>query len=199
MRADARRNRRRLVRAAIDLHVQQGPEVPLEAIARTADVGIGTLYRHFPDRQALVRAVALEAFAAVRELADDVVGEQDPDLLATYLHGVAELRVAVLMATLQPALVELAGDPELQAAFEDVLEANRRLVDAAQARGQLRGDVTIDDLLPLLAQLTRPLDGVSGEHLEAVTPRLLHLAVEGLRPRADQTPMPNDPPSDPLP
>jgi len=57
MRADARENRDRLLRAAGERFAQDGPDVPLEAIARSAGVGIGTLYRHFPDRAALIEAV----------------------------------------------------------------------------------------------------------------------------------------------
>ena len=69
MRADARRNRDRLVDAAIELILEVGAEPPLDAIARRAEVGIGTLYRHFPDRERLLDAVAHHVLEASVEAA----------------------------------------------------------------------------------------------------------------------------------
>src|SRR5881227_3330880 len=65
LRADARRNRDQILAAARSIFAAQGPEVPMEEIARAAGVGVGTLYRRFPDRDALIRAVAVENFERV--------------------------------------------------------------------------------------------------------------------------------------
>ena len=65
LRADARRNRDQILAAAREVFTAQGPEVPMEEIARAAGVGVGTLYRRFPDRESLIRAVAQESFTQV--------------------------------------------------------------------------------------------------------------------------------------
>jgi AcrR family transcriptional regulator len=194
MRADARRNRERILDAATELFVEQGVDVPLDAIARRADVGIATLYRRFPERDALVSAVALEAFTSVHRHAEGVVGAGGGSILRRFFLGIAELRVGVLMASLLPAISELAVDAELEAAFEDMEQAIAALTAAAQAAGELREDVSADDLMLLLAMITRPLEGVPEEYTEAITPRLLHLVIEGLRPSGVSTPPPSAPP-----
>jgi AcrR family transcriptional regulator len=193
MRADARRNRERLVAAAVDLFVEQGVEVPLDTIARRAGVGIGTLYRRFPDRDALVEAVAIETFTSVRDHAAEVAGDPGGRDLERFLFGVAERRVGVLMAGLLPALAEL-DDTRLTLAFDEVVEAVDALLATARDAGELRGDVTPHDVLTLLGLLTRPLDGAPEEYLEAMTPRLLHLVLDGLRPRTDAVALPPSPP-----
>jgi AcrR family transcriptional regulator len=193
MRADARRNRARIVEAATELFVEQGVDVPLDAIARRADVGIATLYRRFPERDALVRAVALEAFTAVRRRAEAAAAAEE-GILRGFLHAIADLRVGVLMASLLPALAELEGDAELDMAFEAMEGAIAALAAAAKDAGELREDATADDLMLLLAMITRPLDGVPEVYTDAVTPRLLHLVVEGLQPGSATTPPPPAPP-----
>ena len=77
LRADARRNRDQLVDAAGALFAERGPDVPMEEIARRAGVGVGTLYRRFPDRDALVRAVAYESLQRVVANARSAAGEPD--------------------------------------------------------------------------------------------------------------------------
>lgn len=185
LRADARRNRERVIAAAIELFVEEGVEVPLDAIARHAEVGIATLYRRFPDRDALVQAVALAAFTLVRDLAARVRDDRDGQVLMRFVTGITELRVGALMTSLLPVISESDPDPRLDQALDDLLEAVGDLVTVAHEAGELRPDVTADDLLLLVAATTRPLDGVPPAYAEAVTPRLLDLLVEGLRPRSD--------------
>jgi AcrR family transcriptional regulator len=196
MRADARRNRERLVVAAVELFVEQGVDVPLEAIARRADVGIGTLYRHFADRRDLAEAVALECFATVRKLAYDAVG-QEPDRagMHEFLMGIADLGIGVLMASLYPLLTERPSNEDLVDAFDATLDAVEALVTHARATRQLREDVTADDVILLLALLTQPLQGTTEEYISAMTPRLLHLLLEGLQPAPNITVPPPAPPS----
>jgi AcrR family transcriptional regulator len=193
MRADARRNRKRILDAAVELFAEQGVEVPLEAIARRAEVGIATLYRRFPERDALVRAVALRAFSAVRELAEASTAASD-DILRAFFLGIADLRVGVLMASLLPAIAELEADAELQDTFEQMEAAIAALAAAAHEAGELRLDAGPDDIMLLLAMITRPLDGVPEAYTDAITPRLLHLVIEGLQPKAASTTPPPAPP-----
>jgi len=195
LRADARRNQERLLAAAVHLFVEQGVDVPLEAIARQAEVGIGTLYRHFPDREALVREVALRAFRSVRDLASDVAthaGDRIP--LHEFMRGVADLRVGVLMASMLPSLRNLEDDLALQSAFADVVATVTALVDAAHDRGDLRHDVDTNDILLILATVTRPHDGVPAEYADAATHRLLQITIQGLHPEHANGPLPAGPP-----
>src|SRR3954454_11504336 len=79
LRADARRNRDQILRAARDVFVEHGPGAPLEEVGRRAGVGIGTLYRRFPDRRALQRAVALDTLERVtREIHLALTEEPEP-------------------------------------------------------------------------------------------------------------------------
>jgi AcrR family transcriptional regulator len=193
MRADARRNRDRIVAAAVELVAEHGVDVPFDTVARHAEVGIGTLYRRFPDRESLVTAVALAAFTSVRDLAHEVTDRPEGSRLAAFVLGVAELRVGVLMTGLRPAITPLDRVPGLETALQEVHEAVSELVAAAHDAGELRRDVTVDDLLLLLAVMTRPVEGLPADHADATATRQLHLALEGLRPRADAAPLPPAP------
>src|SRR4051794_29077547 len=100
LRADARRNRDQIIAAARVIFVEQGADVPMEEIARTAGVGVGTLYRRFPDRDALIRAVAVDNFDRV--LIDaKAAAEEEPTAWAALvwlLHQSVELQLSVQLA-----------------------------------------------------------------------------------------------------
>lgn len=196
LRADARRNHERIVTAATELLVEQGMETPRDAIAKRAGVGIGTLYRRFPDRDAIIHAVALRAFATVTGLAEDAVAAaaEDPGALQRFLVGVADQRIGVLMASLVPALTELPTPEVVAEAFEEMLAAVDALVAHSHAVGDLRAEVTSEDVMLLLAFLTRPLEGLPLDYSAALVPRLLHLLTEGIAPSAQTTPPPAAPP-----
>src|SRR5881227_1235599 len=102
LRADARRNREQLMAAARDVFVEQRPDAPLDEIARRAGVGIATLYRRFPDRAALLRAVALDVLArAAHEAGTAEAEEADPfAALARYMHRALDLRISAVMPAL---------------------------------------------------------------------------------------------------
>jgi AcrR family transcriptional regulator len=183
LRADAQRNRERILAAAREVFVAHGVAAPLDAIAQRAGVGIATLYRRFPDREALVREIAMDAFAAVRGAAEAAVTDArgDTTVVKTFFRRIAELRLGVLMATLFPVVeAQVRTDPGVAAAAGRLGVALDELVAAAQTAGELRGDVTADDLIGLLAMLTRPLPGMPAAFAEQLTPRLLHLVAEGL-------------------
>ena len=102
LRADAHRNRERLLAAARDLFVEDGPDAPLDDVARRAGVGVATLYRRFPNRQALMRAVALDVLGHVVGEAHSALAEE-PDgfaTLARYMHRALDLRVAAVIPVL---------------------------------------------------------------------------------------------------
>src|SRR6202521_5851059 len=99
LRADAARNREQVLAAPRDLFVEHGADAPLDDIARRAGVGIATLYRRFPDREALVRAVALDILARTADEARSAEAEEaDPfDGLARYMHRALDLRISADM------------------------------------------------------------------------------------------------------
>lgn len=186
MRADARRNQERILAAARDMIVERGPDVPLDDVARRAEVGSGTLYRRFPDRGTLLHAVALDALTGTLEAARDAC-EQEPDpfeALARYLRRTLELRVSAVL----PALlgrVDLEGDPELAPLRAESRRLLEGLVAAARAAGSLPDDVTFADIGMMAVRIARPLPGpLPPEEKQALARRHLDLFVRGLRAQA---------------
>jgi AcrR family transcriptional regulator len=186
LRADARRNRDQLVDAAGELFAERGPDVPMEEIARRAGLGVGTLYRRFPDRDALVRAVALTSFHRVVANARAAAGEPDgwSGVTRFVRSSVADLRLATWLSMwFARTWADLRLDPEQQELRAELLGLLDGLVRRAQQEGAMRPEVGVGDLAVLLALVLRPLPGT----LAAATDRLVerHVAVmlDGLRAR----------------
>jgi AcrR family transcriptional regulator len=184
LRADAVRNRERLLAAARDVIVEQGADAPLDEIARRAGVGIATLYRRFPDRPALLHGVALDLLSRSAHEASAAL-DAEPDAfaaLARYLHRMLELGISAVM----PALIgQLRLDEELLDARRASSRAVLAIVAAAHADGSLRGDVTEGDVGLLLVRLARPLPGpFPPEANRQLAHRHLDLVLDGLRSRA---------------
>ena len=78
LRADARRNRERILGAAKDVFAEQGADAQMDDVARKAGVGVGTVYRHFPTKEALLEALALEAFEHITTVAKEAVHDPNP-------------------------------------------------------------------------------------------------------------------------
>jgi AcrR family transcriptional regulator len=193
MRADARRNRERLLAAARDVFVDQGPDAPLDAISAAAEVGIGTLYRRFPDRRALVRAVVLDVLGLAAEEARLALTEEPNafQALARYLHRALDLRISAVMPALLGHIPP--DDEEIGSIRTSSWGLFQELVDRAHAAGTLRPDVTFADVGLLLVRLARPLPGPIPRDLDnRLAHRHLELLLDGLRTdRAE--------PADPLP
>lgn len=181
MRADAQRNLEQLLEAARELVSERGANVPLEDVARRAGVGIATLYRRFPDRDALLRAVAVDALERTRQAVEEVAGGDDPfEALAAYLRRALELRVSVVMPQVLDAID--ADHPDLAAAREAAAKAVEELVDAAHASGDLPADVTFLDIGMMLVRIARPLPGpMTTELKDELARRHLDLFIRGLR------------------
>jgi AcrR family transcriptional regulator len=183
MRTDALRNRERLLDAARDVFVEQGVDAPLGDIAQRADVGIATLYRHFPDRVVLVRAVALHVLARVAAEARAALAEESDSFraLARYLHRSLDLRIAAVMPVLN-GQVDLAHDDELRQARDDLAPQFEAIVRAARRSGQLRTDVGAGDIGLMVIRLARPLPGpFSREFDDVAAHRQLDIMLDGLR------------------
>ncbi|NDU75182.1 TetR family transcriptional regulator [Actinomadura sp. DSM 109109] len=182
LRADARDNRDRILAAAREVFVEQGPGAPLEEISRRAGTGIATLYRRFPDRQALTRAVALDALQRTR---DEVkrAREEEPSpfaALVRYMHRVLDIRIGAVF----PVLLDQIpfDDAEIAATREEGVAVVKELVATAQKDGDLRPDVTHGDVGMLLVRLSRPLPGpLPRETGEELAHRHLDVLVDGLR------------------
>ena len=148
MRADARRNRERLLEAAAIVFAEGGAEASREAVAREAGVGIGTLYRHFPSREALYEAVYEREVLHLAELADTLAGRDDPvaalrEWLAAFVSLVATKKgmagaLAVTADKAKAISSRLSG--RLTTALADLLER-------ATAAGAIRRDVGAEELL----------------------------------------------------
>jgi AcrR family transcriptional regulator len=182
MRADARRHLEQLLRAARDVFVDLGPEAPLEEIARRAGVGIATLYRRFPDRQALMRAVALDVLGRVAEEARSALTEEPApfEALARYMHRALDLRIGAVM----PALVEHIplDDTEMLGARDESAALVEEMVHAAQTDGTLRPDVAFGDIGLMVVRFTRPLPGRLPRDVDdRLAHRHLDLLIDGLR------------------
>jgi AcrR family transcriptional regulator len=187
LRADARDNRRRLLEAACDAFIERGPSAPLDEIARRAGTGIATLYRRFPDRQALIREVVLDALERTIEEARQAAGEE-PDpfrALARYMHRAIDVRTAAVFSAL---LAEIPfDDEEITRAREAGPATVQALVDAAHQAGTLRPDVTAGDIGMLIVRLSRPLPGGFPPTTNtSLSHRHLDLLIDGLRSAARQ-------------
>jgi AcrR family transcriptional regulator len=179
IRADARRNQERLLSAARELIAERGAGVPLEDVARRAGVGIATLYRRFPDREALLRAVVLDALDRTRLAAERAAELDDPfEALATYLRIALELRVSAVM----PQVLDVLDldDPEIARARD--ASAVERLVDAARESGAIAEDLSFSDVAMMLVRIARPLPGpLPMEAKDELARRHLELFIRGLR------------------
>lgn len=180
MRADAARNREKLLAAATRLFADRGLEVPMEHIARQAEVSIGTLYAHFPTREAFFAAIFPERLAILDTLAEKAMAEPDPwQGFVGYLEDLFALHAEDrgLNDVLARELPNAKG----------VVESCHRsaghvgeLIDRARESGQLRADFTVSDM----ATLTRAMAQVIRDSIDTAPNewrRFLDIYVAGLR------------------
>lgn len=182
LRADARRNQAQLLAAAREVFVERGPGAPLEEVARRAGVGIGTLYRRFADRDALLRAVVLDALVQTREAAESALADERDAFaaLTRYMHAALELRVSAVIPLVLDKL-DLDG-AELRPARDASANALGQIIDAAHRDGSLPEGVTFADIGLLLVRLARPLPGpIPPELNDELAHRHLDLLIDGLR------------------
>lgn len=180
LRADAQRNRDRLVEVATTLFTEQGVNASLEEIARRAGVGIGTLYRHFPTREALIEIVYRQENEALAEAAEAFARELPADVaLARWLQRSLDY-MATKRGLGESLLILLRDKPELLVTRQGggFTQALRHLVDAAIAEGSIRADVEIEDIMQALAGIYSAPNAPDW-HLRSG--RVLELLMDGLR------------------
>lgn len=178
MRADARRNYERIVATAREVFVEQGVDAPLDEVAKRAQVGPGTLYRHFPTREVLIEAVYRGEIEGLAERAQALAAELPPgEAVREWMRE--QVRFVVEQAGLAMALkAAIDADSETFRYCRDRLRhAVATLLEPAQAAGVIRADVEPADLLRLGHGV-----GAGAKYAdEAGAERLLSVVLDGLR------------------
>ena len=176
LRADARRNRERILEAARDAVAQHGAHIQIDDVARSAGVGIGTVYRHFPTKEALIEALVAEKFRVTSENIRRALEIEDPwEAFVAALRTNAEVMAAD--AGLRDALWRLGpAVGQGNEAGAEIQALGGELIARAQAAGALRTDVTTEDVGALMAGLC-----ASMAHSEFDWRRHLELLLDGLR------------------
>jgi AcrR family transcriptional regulator len=182
VRADARRNRERLLEAAVRAFAGDGPDMTLEAIAKTAGVGIGTLYRHFPTRDALVEAAYRQELAHLCDAVPGLLRSLAPDeaTRAWMDRFIDYMTTKRYMAAALQAVIASGGNPYAQSRGR-LIAAITALLDGGVSAGTLRSDVEPNDVLVALSGVSLAA-GEPAQRQQAG--RILDLLVDGLRHRA---------------
>ncbi|SEH00665.1 DNA-binding transcriptional regulator, AcrR family [Nonomuraea solani] len=183
MRADARRNLDKIVEAAAEVVAERGVNAPMEAIARRAGVGVGTLYRRFPDRDALLEAVGGHYIHTMADTLDAVAGSGADAWSAIwdFVSWAAEPGRAALATALAVLPTEaLTNRAEFARVRAGWVERFDELVRRAQAEGSMRADVGVEDLVHLLNVFTCHPDRLPAP-VAADPVRYLRLMLDGMK------------------
>jgi AcrR family transcriptional regulator len=182
MRADAHRNRERLLAAAQAAFVEHGIDASLEDVARRAEVGIGTLYRHFPTREALLEAVLRKRVEALRDQARELLAAPDAaEALEAWLRSLAT--TAGVYRGVPASLIKAMKDPgsELGALCAEMLATSGELLARAQRAGSVRPDADMAEVGAMLSAIAMVADGAPDP--AGVTDHLVTILMDGLRTR----------------
>ena len=182
LRADARRNRDQILAAAREIFAERGAEVAMEEIARRASVGVGTLYRRFADREALIRAVFRETFQLVADEVAAALAEEPTGwaALERSMRQSAWLHVSVQAKSPMVTAV-VRGDPETSRLRYHLLDMMDQVVRRAQEEGSLRRDVGVGDLAILFMSVVHQTATLTPEAAGHAPGRVLAIMMDGLR------------------
>ena len=175
LRRDAAANRERVLAAAAEVFHEQGLAAGMEDVAARAGVGVGTVYRRFPSREALLEALLDGLLDDWLRIAEDALRQPDGRGLAAFLRDVGELQ-----STPRGAVMRLWRSSAVQGKRDAVHDRMRALVADAQRAGTCRDDVTVDDLVGVLVALRALRETRVG--IEPDWRRHLDLCLAGLRP-----------------
>lgn len=180
LRVDAQRNKDRLIVVAAQAFAHDGAGTTLESIAKAAGVGIGTLYRHFPTRGALVDAVYRNELARLTDTAGELLRSREPDeaLRAWMDHYIGYMTTKQGMGDALKALIESGGNP-FSETKERLIGALELLLDASVRAGRIRADYSPLDILISLSGIAMAGTQSRPEQID----RLLDLLMDGLRHR----------------
>jgi len=186
LRRDAERNRKRILQAAQEVFAVHGLGAPMDEVAHCAGVGVGTVYRRFPDKETLVEALFEVRVGRIIDLADEALAL--PTGWAGFLHFLHE--VASLQAG-DRGLREIAlstgyGKSGVAALRTRVAQGVEQLVERAKAEGMLREEITANDV-PLLLFMVGDVAQNSRGFRTGLARRYLSLLIDGMRPQPDGT------------
>jgi AcrR family transcriptional regulator len=180
LRADARRNREAVLKAARERFRDCGAECQVEDIARTAGVGVGTVYRHFPNKEALLDALIQDRFERLAARAADALEQEDPweafcELMRWSARMQAEDRGLSEVLASRPLLGEAA------AAKAGLVERSAKLMAKAQRAGAMRKDLMVEDIPTMICGLTA-VTGAAADSMPAQNwERFLEVMLDGMR------------------
>ncbi|MFF3568055.1 TetR/AcrR family transcriptional regulator [Nocardia jiangxiensis] len=183
MRADARSNHDQILAAAQVIFREQGVEVSMKEIADRAGVGVGTLYRRFPDRGALITAAAHSYLSGLADLAATAIRDEESAwaTLCRFLRECAEMRLGALAAAIEPTLhADIRSDPALTEVRGRIAAHVEDMTTRAQASGELRAEVTSRDIAALM---TLQVFVFPAESYSETARRTMDIVLEGLRAR----------------
>ncbi|WP_446039061.1 TetR/AcrR family transcriptional regulator [Streptomyces sp. SID1121] len=180
MRADARRKRDAVLAAAVDAFVERGVNVALDEVARRAGVGIATLYRHFPTREALITGVYVREVDLLCDGVDALLAELPPDeALIAWMQRVIQYVADRPGMPVALKTIVMANDSDAaQNSHQRIYAALRQLMEAAMKDGIIRTDITVDDMAGALSGLSL-ISSQPGS--QARSNRLVTVIVDGLR------------------
>jgi AcrR family transcriptional regulator len=189
LRADARRNRERVVAAAEVVFAEQGREAQMDDVARRAGVGVGTVYRHFPTKEALIEALAIDRFEKI--LATGKEALLNPDPWAAFEGSIwagAELTASDRSFT--EIVGELSGPMPLPEALDrEMRETYGELMRRAQEAGGLRADLVFDDIPMLMCGIG--MGALKAHPCPDAWKRHVAIVIDGLRAANATTELPN--------
>jgi AcrR family transcriptional regulator len=182
LRADARRNRERVLAAARECFAEKGADVQMDDIAKRADLGVGTLYRHFPDKAALLEALKAEHLEQIAAMGREALEQEDPwESFATWLSRCAELQAS--NRGFSEAISAFPLPKEVARAVAErvgLVEINTRMIARGQAAGVIRPDLRAEDI-PLVMCAAGATILADGGPLGGSWRRCLALVIDGLR------------------
>src|SRR5688572_24604247 len=186
LRADAQRNRQMVLEVAETVFAAEGLAVPIDEIARRAGLGVGTLYRHFPTKEALFEAIVRRRMERMIEDAHDLVQATEPgDAFFAFLARMVDGTKKDFVDALARTGVDFSS--ELADARAELRLAMGGLLERAQQAGNVRQDISIADVFALVSGVFVAIDQRGGD--AAARQHLFTVVSDGLRPR----PNPSDP------
>ena len=196
LRADAERNRRRILDAARQVFADEGLGVGVDAVARTAGVGVGTLYRRFPTKHDLLAAVIEDGVCRLAEEVEQVESVEDPweafeSTVRAFAETIARDRGFYEVIHGTPEFIPIARESKLR-----LMDSVQRVLTRAQEAGAVRKDIVADDIA-VLSQVAARMPRWRVEAQPELWTRYLALALDGMRPAA-ATELPHEPPIRPL-
>jgi len=180
LRADARRNRETVLEAARERFAADGLECQMEDIARTAKLGVGTVYRHFPTKSDLIAALVADRFARLAERAEEALAEDNAwEAFCELMRFSAKLQMS------DRALSEfISSKPELgqhEAVASGLADRTEKLMRKAQRAGEMRKDAVVEDVPTLICSIGAVTAGAAGPMPEMNWERYVEIMLDGLR------------------